>query len=146
MADVKVKAIVSAHGPEGNLELAADDVVSVSRAEMIYVIGEVAKAGALTMHDGSSISALQAVSLAGGMLRGAAPQSAKVLRRTDRPGDREEIAVDIKKILAGKEQDMVLRADDILFIPNSRSKTAALRALETALGAGATAILWRGMR
>jgi polysaccharide export outer membrane protein len=54
------------------------------------------------------------------------------------PGNssRTEIRVDLKKLMAGKTPDQPLKADDILFVPNSSSKTAATRALEAAVQIG----------
>jgi hypothetical protein len=53
------------------------------------------------------------------------------------------MAVDVKSILAGKKRDVSLQGDDILFIPGSTGKKAALRAVEAAVQAGTGLVIWR---
>jgi len=43
------------------------------------------------------------------------------------------MAVDVKDVLNGKKADVALRGDDILFIPGSTGKKAALRGIEAAI-------------
>jgi polysaccharide export outer membrane protein len=107
------------------------------------VIGEVAKPGGFVLNERETMSVLQAMSLAGGLSRVAAPSQARILR--DSPGNprRQEVPVDVKRILAGKDTDVVLQPDDILFIPNSSAKSAALRAVEAAITVGTGVVIWR---
>ena len=44
--------------------------------------------------------------------------------------NRVEIPVDLKKVLSGKGGDVPLLANDILFVPTSVAKNAALRTME----------------
>jgi polysaccharide export outer membrane protein len=88
------------------------------------------------MGDNASLSALQVLSLAEGLDRAAAPQSAKIMRLVAGTSNRAEIPVDLKKVLAGKGADLPLKADDILFIPTSAVKSAALRTFEAAVQIG----------
>jgi hypothetical protein len=53
------------------------------------------------------------------------------------------LAVDVKDVLNGKKADVVLRGNDILFIPGSTGKKAALRALEAAIQTGTGMAIWR---
>jgi hypothetical protein len=54
-------------------------------------------------------------------------------------GQRTEIAVDLKAILAGKRKDVPLQSDDILFIPDSTGKKVLSRVVEATLQAA----VWR---
>jgi hypothetical protein len=83
--------------------------------------------------------------MAEGWERTAAPQNARVIRPTA-GGPKEEVAVDIKRILKGESPDVPLRGEDILFIPGSTGKRAALRAVEAALQTGSGVIIWRSGR
>jgi len=136
VAEINLKEILEARNPAGNIQIMPDDVISVPRAEMVYVIGEVKKSGGFTIGERESLSTLQALSLAEGLNVTAAPQNARVLRASPGAPKRTEISVDLRKILAGKENDVRLEPDDILFIPSSKSKNVAIRSLEAAVQIG----------
>lgn len=143
VAEVGLKAILEAKNPEENIVMRPNDVVSVPRAEMIYVAGQVLRAGGFTMNERETISVLQALTLAGGLDRAASPQNARILRPT-RPGEeRAEMAVNVRKIMEGSAKDVPLRPEDILFIPSSAPKKAAIRALEAAIQMGTGVVVWR---
>jgi len=143
IAQIKLKSILEARNPEENILVKPYDVVSVPRAEMIYVIGQVQKSGGIVLNDREEISVLQALSISGGLDQSAQPQNARILRR--HPGDpsRTEIAVDLRKILNGKSSDVAMQPEDILFVPSSVPKKAALRAVEAAIQLGTGVVIWR---
>jgi polysaccharide biosynthesis/export protein len=130
VASVDVKNIMSATNPADNILIKPNDVVSVPKGDIIYVIGAVKKPGGFLMGENRSLSALQVLSLAEGLQRTAAGKKAKIMRALPGSDNRAEIPVDLDKILVGKVSDMPLKADDILFIPNSAAKSAGYRALE----------------
>jgi len=136
VAEINLKEILEARNPAGNIQIMPDDVISVPRAEMVYVIGEVKKSGGFTIGELESLSTLQALSLAEGLNVTAAPQNARILRLDPGAPKRAEISVDLRRILAGKENDVRLEPDDILFIPGSKSKNVAIRSLEAAVQIG----------
>jgi polysaccharide export outer membrane protein len=131
VGNVQVREILEGRNPTSNILICPNDVISVARADIVYVIGEVNKAGGFVLSDRNSMTVLQALAMAGGLGRTAASQRAKVLRGEG--AQREEVPLDVKKILAGKASDVPLRPDDILFIPNSTGKFVALSALETSI-------------
>jgi hypothetical protein len=45
--------------------------------------------------------------------------------------------------MAGKGEDLRLQPNDILFVPNSAAKSAAVRGLQTALEIGTGVAIWR---
>jgi polysaccharide biosynthesis/export protein len=139
IAQVSVKSLVEAKTPEENILVKPYDVISVPRGETVYVIGEVLKAGSYLLNDSEQVTVLQALSMAGGCDRMSQPQHARILRRV--PGaSRIEIPVDLRKILDGKNEDIRMQAEDILFVPNSIPKRAAVRAIEAAIQMGGLAI------
>ncbi len=137
VAQVNLKAVLDATNPEQNILIRPYDVITIPRAEMVYVIGDVSRSGGFVLNERESVTVLQALSLAGGLNRTAAPKNSKVLRATNGAATRTEIPIDLKAIFAGKAADTPLRPDDILFIPSSARKSAAFRTLEVALGMGA---------
>jgi polysaccharide export outer membrane protein len=142
-AEVNLKEILEARNPAGNIQIMPDDVISVPRAEMVYVIGEVKKSGGFTIGERESLSVLQALALAEGLNMTAAPQNARILRVDASAPKRTEISVDLRRILAGKENDVRLEPDDILFIPGSKSKNVAIRSLEAAVQIGTGIAIYR---
>jgi polysaccharide export outer membrane protein len=139
IAEINLKAVMEAKSPEYNIVIRPHDVLSVPRAQQVYVIGEVNKVGALPLNEGQSISVLEAVSSSGGMLRTAASSNARILRLVPGQPKRAELPVDVKKILAGKSDDIPLLAGDIFVIPGSTGKHAVARALDAAIQVGTLA-------
>jgi polysaccharide export outer membrane protein len=119
------------------------DVITVPRAKLVYVIGEVHKAGGFVLRERQSISVLQALSMAEGLTQTAGSKNAKILRPVEGTDRKDEIAVNVHDILAGKSPDLSLLPNDVLFIPTSASKSAALRGIETAIQMGTGVVIWR---
>jgi polysaccharide export outer membrane protein len=143
VADVNLPDLMEGKAPENNILIRPHDVITVPRAKLVYVIGEVHKSGGFVVREQETISVLQVLSLAEGLQRTAAPDRAKVLRREVPGADKKEIAVNVKRILEGKDADMALKPDDILFIPNSASKSVAIRSIEAAIQMGTGIVIWR---
>jgi len=143
VAEVNLRKIMDAKTPEDNIQIFPHDVISVPKAEMVYVIGEVHRSGGFVLGEHQTISALQALSLAEGLNPGADPRHAKILRLKPEADQREELPVDVKDALSGKKPDFPLQGEDILFIPGSTGKKAALRGLEAAIQTGTGLAIWR---
>lgn len=143
VAELNLKEIMEAKNPQENIQIFPHDVISVPKAEMVYVIGEVRRSGGFVLGEHQSISVLQVLSLAEGLNSGADTRHAKILRAKPDADQREELSVDVKDVLSGKKPDVPLQAADILFIPGSTGKKAALRALEAAVQTGTGLAVWR---
>jgi polysaccharide export outer membrane protein len=143
VAELNLKKIMEAKNPEENIQIFPHDVISVPKAEMVYVIGEVRRSGGFVLGEHQTISVLQALSLAEGLNGAADTRHARILRLKREADQREELAVDVKDVLNGKKPDIALRGDDILFIPGSTGKKAALRAIEAAIQTGSGMAIWR---
>jgi len=139
IAELKLKDVLEARNPEQNIMIRPNDIISVPRAETIYVLGAVKRAGRFALNESDTLSVLQAVSLAEGLERTASPQKAKILRIAPGATRRAEVPLNLKKIFSGEMADVVLQPDDILFVPDSAQKRAALRTLEALISIGTTA-------
>ena len=133
IASVSAKSVIDATDPTENITVKPQDVISVSKADMVYCVGSVNKPGGFLLGQNESISALQVLSLAEGLGKTAAPAKAKIMRAVAGSPNRTEIAIDIKALMAGKAPDLPLRSDDILFIPNSAARSMAARTAEAAI-------------
>ena len=78
-----------------------------------------------------------------GLTHTAGAQKARILRAEAGQAQRREIPVNLDHVLAGKTEDMMLRPDDILFVPNNKPKTAALRGVEAAVQMATGVVIWR---
>jgi polysaccharide export outer membrane protein len=140
VASVDVKSVMNATNPAENIFVMPNDVISVPKADTIYVIGAVKKPGAYVLGEHHTLSALQVLALAEGTDKTAATQDAKIMRVLPDSNDRAEIPVDLRTILSGKTPDVPLTADDILFVPTSKAKAVGYRALEALVQAGTFAV------
>jgi polysaccharide export outer membrane protein len=143
VAQVNLQSIMDAKSPEENVQILPHDVITVPKAEMIFVTGEVKKSGGFVLGERQSMSVLQAVSLAEGLGSTADKKHAKILRLAPGADQRVEIAVDLKGILEGKTNDVPLQGNDILFVPGSTGKKAALRVMEAAIQTGTGLAIYR---
>ena len=142
VAQVSLKALLEATRPEENIEIRAHDIISIPKADLIYVLGNVRRPGGFPLAERESMTVLQAVTLAEGPDATAAPQNARILRSTG-DGPSREISVDVKKILANKAPDVPLQPNDILVIPNSAAKSIGIRVLEAGIQMGTGIVIWR---
>ncbi|MGC9970669.1 MAG: polysaccharide biosynthesis/export family protein [Bryobacteraceae bacterium] len=143
VAQVSLRGIMEAKAPEQNILVRPHDVISVPRAEMVYVIGQVQRSGGFILNERENLSVLKALSLAGGLDHTASPKNARILRAASGASSRLEIPVDLKKILSGQTNDVPLQPEDILFVPSNLPKKALVRAVETAVQMGTGLVIWR---
>jgi len=129
-----------------NIPLQGGDVVRVPRAGVVYVVGAVQRAGGFVMqNDRQQLTVLKALSLAGG-LQPTAKQQAVIMRIDPLSGDRQQLPVDLQKILKLKTDDVSLLQSDILYVPDSAGKRALRRGGEVALSLVSGVALVRATR
>jgi len=90
-------------------------IVKEYNSKKVFVFGEVQKPGTFVYEDGMTI--VQAVTLAGGFTKQAAPNSTSVTRIVD--GQEAKVKVPVQDIALGKAQNVALRPGDIVFVPES---------------------------
>lgn len=129
VTDIDIEKLVRGKAALANIEIRAYDVISVPEADVVYVVGQVHKPGAFAMTGRENFTVLQAVSLAEGLERSAAPKKARILKNSH-GSNRAEVPVNLDSILSGRSPDMVLHADDVLFVPNSAAKSAGIRTID----------------
>ncbi|HVJ06598.1 MAG TPA: polysaccharide biosynthesis/export family protein [Candidatus Saccharimonadales bacterium] len=109
------------------------DTITVSRAGVVYVVGDVGKPGGFLIETNDRLTVLQSLALAQGANKTATSNGAKLIRKV--AGIRQELPVPLKRILANQSPDLQVEDGDILFVPSSRSKTIAYRGIEAAVSA-----------
>jgi polysaccharide export outer membrane protein len=121
-----------------NMRLDPRSVVHIPPAEVFFVGGDVNEPGSFPFKEGATLR--QAISLAKGMKYTAASGRAIIFREDPVTRKKEEIRIDAGKIMNGKQEDVPIIANDIVIIPNSRSKLVS-GAILSALGVNSRRIL-----
>jgi polysaccharide biosynthesis/export protein len=142
VAHIDVRSIMSGKDPEANIQIKPHDVITIPRARMIYVLGNVGRPGGYVLTENETMSLTQAIALAGGWDKMASLSGARILRSSNGPM-REEIPANIKKIMENKAPDVQMKPDDILYIPNSLGKAFGARGAEAGIGLGTGVLVWR---
>jgi polysaccharide export outer membrane protein len=126
---------------ENNVIVEPGDTVLVSKAGVVYVVGDVHQPGGFVMENGNEITVLKAIALAQGTNPNAKLDSARLIRKT--PEGPQDVPLSLTKIMAAKAPDPQLQADDVVFVPNSAGKSAAKRGAETILQMATGIAIWR---
>ncbi len=126
-AQVSAKGLIDASVPEENILIRPHDIITVPRAELVYVLGAVQKAGGFPLAERESITVLQALAMAEGVQTGALTGNARIIRASGTSAATVELSIDVKKILASQAPDQTLLPNDILFIPDSASRNIGIQ-------------------
>jgi polysaccharide export outer membrane protein len=140
---VSLNQILETGDMANNIVILPGDVVTVPHAGIVYVLGAVSKPGGYTVsNDRAQLTALKVLSLAGGLNRTAKSDHAVIVRK-DGTGQQHQVEVDLKKVMKFQEEDVQLRPSDILFVPTSTGKQAAIRFTELSLAIGTGLLIYR---
>lgn len=126
---------------ENNVTVEPGDTILVSKAGVVYVVGDVHQPGGFVMENGNDITVLKAIALAQGTNPNAALNGARLIRKTD--GGPQDIPLALKQILAAKAPDPPLQPEDVVFVPASAGKSAAKKGAETILQMATGIAIWR---
>lgn len=108
--------------PAEDILLQPYDVISVERAEMVYINGEINRVGGIELGERDSISVAQALTQSGGFSRDANRSKVRVLRPVENTNRRAEIDINVKRVLEGKDIDFPLLPNDLLYVPRSYTR------------------------
>ena len=131
-----VKAVVLDPGgmdtsTDHNPELNPGDTVQVSRAGLVYVVGDVIRPGGFAVDPVQGLTVVQALSLAWGPSQNAAVGKALLIR--EQKGGRTMIALNLRRMMRGQDPDQPVQDRDILYVPDSEAKNLLNRTLESAI-------------
>lgn len=141
-AELTVASLFSGENPAENIAILPGDVITVPKQKLVYVVGDVRRAGGFPIGETDDFTVLKALSMAEGLDSFADTAHTRILR-AGANGRRTEEEIDLKKLLAGKTEDVRLQANDILFIPNNATKKWTVRAIEASVSAGVGYAIWR---
>jgi polysaccharide export outer membrane protein len=130
-------------GADRNPELKPGDTILVSRAGVVYVVGDVIRPGGFTMEPAQSMTVLQAVSLAWGPTQSAVLKKALLIHEQN--GNRAVTTLNLKRMLRGLDPDRPIGEHDILFVPDSAMKNLWNRSLESVVQSAAGVSIYAGL-
>ena len=133
---IPVRKLLLDADPAVNLVLHGGEQIRVPEAGKIFVVGNVHKPGAFAVRDQEGQSVLKAVALSEGL----SPYASKLayVYRRDAGGSRQEIPVELAKIMERKSSDVTLEAGDILYIPDNKGRRATMNAIDRMTNFGAS--------
>jgi polysaccharide export outer membrane protein len=119
---LNIRKLVQTGDDKSNILLYPGDRVTVQRAALIYILGAVARPGGYVLNESrQQITVLKALAMAGDVTQVAKKAKITILRHDPvaTGQKRDEIPVDYKAMVKGKSSDIRLKADDILYVPES---------------------------
>jgi polysaccharide export outer membrane protein len=126
---------------EGSMEILPGDRIFVARSGVVYIVGELARPGGYQVEHNNRLTLLEAMALAGGPTRYAKLNGSRLIRRS--PTGREELSLNLQKVLYGGGPDMLLTDGDILYVPTSLRKQYSFQMLDAAIGSATTYTIYR---
>ena len=126
-----------------NPELEPGDTVLVSRAGLVYVIGDVIRPGGFAVDPVQGLTVVQALSLAWGATPNASVSKAILIR--DQAGGRTLTTLNLRRMIRGQDPDQPVRDRDILFVPDSTAKNLLNKSLESAIQSAIGVSIYAGL-
>ena len=126
---IPIKSLIDTADPDVNLSLHGGEQIRVPELGKIFVVGNFKKPGAFPLQDDDETTVLKALALSEGL----APYATKVayvIRRDDRTGHKNELPIELSKILKRESPDVTLLANDILYVPDNSGRRNTLGVLE----------------
>jgi polysaccharide biosynthesis/export protein len=142
---VSIRALINAADPEANVKLSGGEEIRVPDVGRIFVVGNVKKPGTYPIQEGSESTVLKALAVSEGLMPFAGKQAFIYRREGGANGSKNEIPIELSKIMDRKSPDVPMLANDILYVPDRHGRRASLGVLEKVLmfGAGAgTALIY----
>jgi polysaccharide biosynthesis/export protein len=127
--EIGIDSLTQNINPAEDIVLKAYDLVSAGTAQPVYVNGEVTKPSVIALGEQSSISVTQALTQAGGFTPNASRGRVRILRPVLGTTKRAEIEVNLTRIYEGKDNDVPLLPNDVLYVPR-----ASVRAILAPVG------------
>ena len=109
-----------------NIPVHPHDIIQITRASVVYVLGAFKTQGAVPLDQSSPLTLLQLAALSGGINFEGQYNDLRLIRTVGT--ERKVVEVDIRKVRDGKAPDPVLQANDIVFLPTNQMK-AVLKSL-----------------
>lgn len=117
---VDLKDVMSGRGPEAELEVYPDDVVSVATVKqlrLVHLSGEVNRPGSVELVQSPTMSLVKLVALAGGLTKSASAGKTMIVHIGEDGVQTSAAFVDLRKVMSGKTKDLELMPGDVVIVP-----------------------------
>jgi polysaccharide export outer membrane protein len=135
---IAVKGLIDRADPDLNLPLEGGEEIRVPEVGKVFIVGNVKKPGAYAVQRGEETSVLKILALAEGLTPYSSKQ-AYIYRKDEESSTKREIVIELRKIMERQQPDELLRATDILYVPDDTRRRTRMTALERVLAFGSTA-------
>jgi polysaccharide export outer membrane protein len=144
---IRLQDLLESGNSAFNIQVYGGDFISIPRAGIVYILGGgiTQPGGYVLQSHGEQITVLKAVALAHGLAGFSKADDAYIFRINPDTGKRDQIPVHIKQIQKNKTEDVVMKSNDILFIPDSKGLKALARGTEAAINIGSGVALYRAV-
>jgi polysaccharide biosynthesis/export protein len=115
------------------LQIKTGETILVSRCGVVYVGGNVGRPGAFPLCESNHTTLSEVIALAQGAKPSSSTQKTLLLRSSGN-GTRLVQTVKLDSVLRGRQLDITMQPDDIVFVPPSILKAAGKTALTAAVG------------
>ncbi len=132
---IPVHRLIEEADPSVNVRIYGGEQIRVPFAGRVYVLGNVKKSGAYPIQDNDQLTVMKVLAESEGL----SPYSKKdafIFRKELGKTDRNEITVPIHDILNRKAPDVNLQANDILYVPDNRTKRVTEQTIVRVLSFG----------
>lgn len=123
-----------------NPVISPGDTVVIDKASIVYILGDVGKAGGYLVDNNDRLSLIQALTLAGGWTRTSAQSKVILIRQV--PEGREEIKLDLRHVVHGEQADIKMSNGDIVFVPSSLGKIFAYQGISAVVNGAEQALVY----
>jgi polysaccharide biosynthesis/export protein len=122
-----------------NIKVSPGDTIFVPRVGFVYILGDVGRPGGYPMSTGDSrLTLLQTLAIAGSANKTATLSNARLIRK--KSDGYVEISVHLDAIQKGKQPDILLEANDVIFVPFNYGKNFILNGTAIAASVASAAV------
>jgi polysaccharide export outer membrane protein len=116
------------------------DAIEVKRAGIVYVLGAVNRPGGFVMQEAGELNIAQSLALAFGTAPQASIGGIRVIRKLP-DGSLAQIPAKYNKFRNGEARPLALQAEDVVFVPSNKLKSAFIET-KTVLSSAASATIY----
>jgi polysaccharide export outer membrane protein len=131
---ISVQDLLEKADPAANLALEGGEEIRVPEVGRVFIVGNVLKPGSLPLNDAGGMTVMKALAMSEGLTRFATKQ-AYIYRPSD--GSKQEVLVELRKIMDRKSPDVELQAGDIFYVPDNRKGRMTSNVIDKIVSFGA---------
>lgn len=139
--------LINYRNPNGNIDIYQNDIISVPIADFCFVMGEVENPGAYQIKPNMTV--LQAISMSGRFSETSNLRELRIIRKDTATNEEYIVKVNLKRLLKGKDKNLIARSGDIYIIGESTLKRLAVQTklfTQIAFSAFTNAFAWDAIR